>query len=133
MSVYVDTSAFYAIVDSSDANHDTAAATWQTLVHNKEELWTSSLTLTETLALLHNRLGTGVVRRFVTDNLPVVKIHWMDQVIYSSALCAMLAVPGKRGPSLADCAALEVMKVLNTCRVFAYDQHFTDLRLQVLG
>ncbi len=133
MSVYLDTSAFYAIVDSSDANHQTAAAMWQRLLRDKEDLWTSSFALTETLALFHNRLGTNVVRRFVDDNLPVVRIHWVEQVMYATALGAMLAIPGRRGPSLTDCAGLEVMRLLRTRRVFAYDQHYADLGLDVLG
>ena len=133
MSVYVDTSAFYAIVDSSDANHQTAAATWQRLLRDKEELWTSSFALTETLALFHNRLGTDVVRRFVDDNLPAVRIHWVDWAMYSTALGAMLATPGRRGPSLADCTGLEVMRLLRTRRIFAYDQHYANLGLDVLG
>lgn len=133
MSVYVDTSAFYAIVDTTDANHPAAASMWQHLIDEDEVLFTSSYVITETVALLHNRLGTEVVRRFVEDNLPAVQVQWIDQPTHDIALGAMLAVAGKRGPSLTDCANLEVMRQLKTQSIFAYDQHFSEIGLIVVG
>ncbi len=133
MSAYIDTSAFYAIVDTTDENHADAVSTWQNLLQQTEPLVTSSYVLTETIALLHTRLGTDVVRRFVEDNLPAVTVQWADEVTHSAALGAMLSTPGRRGPSLTDCVGLEVMRQLNTRTIFAYDQHFANLGVTVLG
>lgn len=133
MSVYIDTSAFYAIVDTSDLNHHAAASVWQGLLDRDEALFTSSYVVTETIALLHNRLGTAVVRRFVEEALPAVQIRWIDQATHDTALTAMLAVPGKRGPSLTDCANLVDLRQLKVQNLFAYDQHFADLGIGVLG
>src|SRR3990170_2025119 len=106
MSIFVDTSAFYAIIDNTDKQHDTAVSTWQKLLGNSEELVTSSYVLSEMIALLHGRFGTATVRRFVKDNLPAVKIEWVSFELYFSALGSMLAIPGKSGPSLTDCVNL---------------------------
>jgi len=133
VSIYIDTSAFYALIDSTDLNHKAAVSIWQRLIQNNEDLVTSSYVVTETIALLHNRLGTDVVRRFVEDNLPVVRVVWVDQTTHNAALGAMLATPGRRGPSLTDCANLEVMRQVKTRSIFAYDQHFTDLGLTILS
>jgi len=87
----------------------------------------------ETISLLHKRLGTEVVRRFIDDNLPVVQIHPLSQAQHDAALGAMLAIPGKSGPSLTDCASLEIMRHLKVRSIFAYDRHFAELGLAILG
>ena len=133
MSVYIDTSAFYAIVDATDANHASASAVWQRLLDEDEILLTSSYVVTEMIALLHNRFGTEIVQRFVQDNLTAVQVQWVDQPAHERALAAMLTTPGKRGPSLTDCTNLEIMRQLKTESIFAYDQHFVSLGLSVLG
>ena len=133
MSTYIDTSAFYALVDTTDSNHQAAVSTWQSLLQQGDMLITSIYVVTETVALLHNRFGTNVVRRLVDDNLPAVQIHWVDQQMHSTALAAMLATPGRRGPSLTDCASLEVMRQLKLDNIFAYDLHFAELGLTVVG
>ncbi len=64
MTVYVDTSAFYAVVDSTDAHHPAAAQAWQASLENDAKLITSFYVVTETLALFHNRLGTEIIARY---------------------------------------------------------------------
>ena len=124
MSVYVDTSAFYAIVDAKDSNHTPAADTWRRLISAGEYLITSSYVVTEIIALLHHRLGTEVVYRFVQDDLPAVEVEWIDQATHNVALGAMLSAPGRSGPSLTDCVSFEVIRESRIERVFAYDRHF---------
>lgn len=132
MNVFIDSSAFYALVDAADANHRAAVTVWQSLLRQNEPLVTSNYVITEMVALLHHRFGTDVVRRFVTDNLPVVQVHWVEQSLHDSALGAMLAITSKSGPSLTDCTSLELMRRLDIRRVFAYDRHFENLGLTVL-
>jgi predicted nucleic acid-binding protein len=133
MTVYVDTSAFYAIVDSTDAHHLAAAQTWQASVENDAKLITSFYVVTEALALFHNRLGTEIIARFLQDNLPMVLVLWPDLSIHNRALSAMLATPGRSGPSLTDCVSLELIRTHGIERVFAYDQHFENRGFEVIG
>ena len=133
MSVYIDTSAFYAIVDTTDANHRPAVQVWQSLLRDGEALVTSLYVVTETVALLHHRFGTDVVSRFVQDDLPVVSVHWIDQATHSAALGAMLATPGRSGPSLTDCASFEIIRGSRIDRVFAYDRHFRSRGFDLVG
>lgn len=133
MTVYVDTSAFYAIVDNTDAHHASAAKTWQTSLENDARLITSFYVVTETIALLHNRLGTEVIARFLRDNLPMVLVLWPDLAIHNRALSAMLATPGRSGPSLTDCVSLELIRTHGIEQVFAYDQHFEGRGFDIMG
>ncbi len=96
-------------------------------------LYASSYVVTETVALLLNRLGTNVVRRFMDDNLPAVEVVWIDQPMHKAALTAMLATPGRRGPSLTDCANMEVMRHLKCDTIFAYDRRFEGRGFNVIG
>ncbi|MHB9035368.1 MAG: type II toxin-antitoxin system VapC family toxin [Armatimonadota bacterium] len=133
MSVYIDTSAFYAIIDATDGNHQRAVSCWRNILQQGESLVTSSYVVTEIVALLHNRFGTDVVRRFVDDDLPVVDIYWADASIHDSAIRAMLTFRGKRGPSLTDCAGLEIVRLLGIQQVFAYDRHFENHGVGLVG
>jgi predicted nucleic acid-binding protein len=133
VSVYVDTSVFYAIVDSTDSNHRSAAETWQSLLQKDETLVTSIYVVTEIVALLHNRFGTDVVYRFVQDDLPAVTIQWIDQATHNAALSAMLATPGRRGPSLTDCVSFEIIRASRIDSVFVYDRHFEGRGFRLVG
>jgi predicted nucleic acid-binding protein len=129
VSVCIDTSAFFAVIDADDEKHGSAASTWQDLLRRKETIFTTSYVVSETIALVHRRLGTDVVRRFVDDNLAVVEVHWIDEATHNAAL----TVAGRRGPSLTDCANISVMRRLRTRRIFAYDRHYAELGFEVLG
>ena len=50
MNVYVDTSAFLAVIDADDAQHRQAALIWKALIENDETLVCSNYVLIETLA-----------------------------------------------------------------------------------
>jgi predicted nucleic acid-binding protein len=133
VNVYIDTSAFYAIVDATDAHHRSAVQTWQDLLREGDALVTSLYVVTEAVALLHHRFGTEVVSRFLQDDLAVVSVHWIDQATHSAALGAMLAISGRSGPSLTDCASFEIIRGSRIDRVFAYDRHFQDRGFGLLG
>jgi predicted nucleic acid-binding protein len=50
VSIFIDTSAFYAIIIDSDPNHASALQTWTNLVNRKESLITSNYAVLETIA-----------------------------------------------------------------------------------
>ena len=60
----IDTSALYAIYSDSDLFHLRASDAYQRLKDTNPELWLTSYTLVETVALLHRRLGFEVVSEF---------------------------------------------------------------------
>jgi len=60
MSVFVDTSAFYAAADATDANH----ARVREVFDRGQPLVTSTLVLAESWRLLNRRLGRGPAHAF---------------------------------------------------------------------
>jgi predicted nucleic acid-binding protein len=55
--VYIDTSAFYALMDRSDQYHESAKALWPSLLEPHITLLTSNYVVSETMKLLQFGLG----------------------------------------------------------------------------
>ena len=125
MSLFVDTSAFYAVLDRRDMHHEAAAGTWDRLMQSREPLHTSSYVLVETLALLQGRIGMKAVSAFVSDVMPVITVHWVEEGVHRSAVHAML-VAGRRELSLVDCVSFELMRRLGLQGVFCFDARFRE-------
>jgi predicted nucleic acid-binding protein len=125
VSVFVDTSGFYANLDSDDTNHAAAARHWAEILRSDNLLITTNYVIVETDALVQKRLGMPVARRFHGDVLPVLRVVWVDEGTHSAAVSATLA-SGRRGPSLVDCTSFEVMRREGIERALAFDQHFRD-------
>lgn len=133
MTIYVDASAFFAVVSPSDQAHPAAAATWVKLLNEREHLVTSNYVLIETVTLLHARLGTAAVQKFLGDVMSIVEVVWADAEDHIAAVTAMLASPGKGGPSLVDCMSFEVIRQRRIHSVFTYDRHFDGRGFKVIG
>ena len=123
MKTFVDTSAFFAILDRDDANHLKAKHTWSRLLQDGSILVTSNYVLVETFALLQNRLGLAAVRAFQEDLLPLINVEFVTPGIHRSGIAALL-LASKRNLSLVDCVSFEIMRTLGIRNAFAFDAHF---------
>ncbi|HEX3045626.1 MAG TPA: PIN domain-containing protein [Bacillota bacterium] len=130
-SVYIDTSAFLAVLNADDAWHQRAAQLWFFLLDTGAKLFTNSLVLVETHALIQNRLGMDAVRTFTKNVLPVVKVQWMDEPLYQQSLTVLLSA-NRKNLSLVDCASFVTMSDLNLKKVFTFDAHFSEQGFEVL-
>lgn len=106
-TVFVDTSAFYAIQDQTDPHHPSAADTWRRLIESGVPLITTSFVVSETAALLQSRFGLRAARRFFEDALPSVEIVWVDEPMFARAVEAWTTA-ARRTLSLVDCASFVV-------------------------
>ena len=79
MSVFVDTSALYAVLDADDDQHSRAIAEWHRLVRGTFSLVTTSYVLVETTALIQHRLGVDAARALDQDIRPVLRVEWIDE------------------------------------------------------
>jgi predicted nucleic acid-binding protein len=131
--IFVDTSAFYAVLDRDDAVHEPARATWATRVADPETftLVTSNYVLVESCALIQARLGMEAVRVFHEAVLPVVQVHWITPDDHRLATHALLTA-NRRGLSLVDCTSFQIMRRLGMRRAFAFDQHFAEQGFELL-
>jgi predicted nucleic acid-binding protein len=125
VSVFVDTSAFYAVLDADDGRHADAARVWESLLDSRDPIHTTSYVIVETTRLLQNRIGLDGLRLFAADILPVVQLLWVDEGMHRSAMHALL-VAGQRRLSLVDCVSFEAMRGLGIETAFCFDPHFAQ-------
>jgi predicted nucleic acid-binding protein len=121
VTVFVDTSALYALLDADDAEHEAAAAVWPALLDG--ELRTHSYVVVETMSLAQSRLGLDAVRTLATDIMPVLSVRWVDQRLHDSATTALLAA-SRRGLSLVDWTSFELMRAEHIDTAFAFDDDY---------
>ena len=131
MSVFVDTSAFFAILDADDENHDVARQMWGDLLTQEAVLICSNYVLVETLALVQRRLGIPAVRVFQEDIMPVLNVEWVDESLHQVGIASVLAA-ARRGLSLVDCISFEIMRRLGIKTAFAFDRHFDEQDFECL-
>jgi predicted nucleic acid-binding protein len=132
MSVYVDTSAFLAVLNAGDDFHAQAAAVWFDLLNQDTELITNSFVLVETYALVQNRLGLDAVRILAGDVIPLFEIRWLEAELYQQALNTYLTA-NRRQLSLVDCSSFLVMRRDHITQAFTFDNHFHEQGFEVLG
>ncbi len=123
MNVFVDTSAFYALLDASDRRHGEAAAIWKSLIEADAGLFSHNYVLVETAALVQRRLGLRALVVFQDDVLPLVSLHWVEEDLHRTAI-AILRASGQKNLSLVDCVSFEVMRIRGLRTAFAFDDDF---------
>jgi predicted nucleic acid-binding protein len=126
MSVFIDTSAFFAVLDADDENHNAARQVWEGLLTQEVALVCSNYVLVETLALVQRRLGIPAVRTFQEDIMPVLNIEWVDESVHQVGVASVLAA-ARRELSLVDCVSFEIMRRLGIKTAFAFDRHFDQM------
>ncbi len=125
MRVFIDTSAFFALLDADDANHKKAEESWSNVLIPENVLVTTNYVLVETFALVQHRLGMDAVRAFEMDVTPLLNIEWVTPAMHRSGISALLAA-SRRRLSLVDCISFEVMRSLGIENAFAFDPHFEE-------
>ncbi|MDD3847656.1 MAG: PIN domain-containing protein [Syntrophorhabdaceae bacterium] len=125
MSVFIDTSALFALLDADDNNHTRAAGAWRELIGSGQNLVTTSYVLVESCALIQNRLGFEAVRGFCDDLVPVLSVEFVASDIHRLGTAALLAA-SRKGLSLVDCVSFETMRELGIRSVFTFDRHFRE-------
>ena len=123
--VFLDTSAAYALLVSSDANHKSAADAFRVLAARSATLVTTSYVLVETYALLSNRVGHHAAVAFREDVQPLVEVTWVDRDLHERGLDLLLGRT-RRGFSLVDAVSFASMRDQGIDEAFAYDRHFED-------
>ncbi|GEA14480.1 MAG: hypothetical protein PWR22_1945 [Moorella sp. (in: firmicutes)] len=125
MNVYLDTSAFLAILDADDENHAAAKKIWENLLNSGVPMICSSYVLVETYALVQRRLGMEALRVFHEDILPLLQVEWIDAELHQWGANAVLTA-NRRNLSLVDAVSFAVMRKLGIKKAFAFDRHFFE-------
>ena len=130
--VFVDTSAAYALLVASDANHARAAAVFRQLEARGSQLLTTSYVLVETYALLQSRVGLTAVTAFRNDVQPLMQVSWVDEGLHARGLDRLLA---REDPSLSlvDAVSFVLMRDEGLDEAFVYDRHFEQEGFAILS
>lgn len=132
MKVFVDTSAFIAILNRTDTNHVQAGTVWQQLINRDAIISCTNYILVESLAIIQNRWGMEAVNQFQQAIIPLLQTVWVDETLHEVGTSAMLTA-NKRRLSLVDCISFEVARMLDVDAVFAYDQHFREQGFDIVN
>jgi uncharacterized protein len=125
MKIFVDTSAFFALLDRDDLNHPRAKKIWQKILEGEIVLVTTNYILIECFALIQNRLGMEAVRAFQADVSPMLAVEFVNAETHRAGVSAMLAA-ARRKLSLVDCVSFEIIRTNGIEHVFAFDPHFGE-------
>ncbi len=125
MTVFVDTSALYALLNRADRAHDVARQVFERLLDDDEPMLTHNYVVLETLALTQRRLGLEAVGMLRDALLAVMQQTWVDRELHGQALAATLTA-GRRDVSFVDQLSFELMRRQALERAFAFDQHFAE-------
>ena len=123
MSVYVDTSALFAVLDRDDSCHDAAETVWIRLIQGDIVLVCSNYILVEASALIQRRLGQKALRVFQEAIVPMLQVQWVDESTHQAAV-EMLLKSRSRSLSLVDCVSFVVMRRMGLDTAFVFDRHF---------
>ena len=121
MSVFVDTSALYALLDEADARHAEASDLLRRL--RGTELVTHGFVVVETCALVGRRLPWPASERLIDGLLPVIDVRSVGDYLHRAAVDAYRQSRSAR-ISLVDHASFALMRSLGIVRAFAFDDDF---------
>lgn len=89
--IVVDTSAFCALISSTDSLHAQARLSYERFLDWEWEIWTTSYVLAETSTLIYPRLGFECLRTFMQTVSNIMQVVWVESSISSEAWRRMLA------------------------------------------
>ena len=121
--VFLDTSAAFALLVSSDVSHPRAVRAFRALEAQSALLVTSSYVLVETYALLTRRVGLDAVAAFRNGFAPLLEVVWVDASLHERGLDLLLD-RGSARLSLVDAVSFLVIQSRDISDVFAYDRDF---------
>jgi predicted nucleic acid-binding protein len=125
MSIFVDTSAFYALLDTTDRYHEQSANALVEFRRAGQRLLTTSYVVVESCALIQKRLGMSVVGTFRSSLLPVVAVRWVEGTVHEEGFDLLLTC-ARGGPSFVDCVSFAFMRRSGMRTAFTFDRHFAE-------
>jgi len=129
--IYVDTSAFLALLNTDDPNHEPAMQTWESLIEEEQKLVCNNYVLVESIALIQRRVGLGAVSILHNDILPFIEMDWLDEILHNAIVKSVLKA-NRRQLSLVDNASFDTMKRYEIQTAFTFDGHFQEQGFEVI-
>jgi len=120
--IFVDTSAWYALLDKTDYFHTSATGSYRSIAH---PLVTTNYVADEIITLAKNRLGYKIAVE-IGQNLWNEEVATLIHVTSSDEKKAweIFVRHQDKGFSFTDCTSFTVMERLEIIEAFAFDEHF---------
>jgi predicted nucleic acid-binding protein len=129
--IFVDTSAFFALINLSDENYERALLAWEEMIQGGDVLVTNNYVVVECFSLLQSRLGLDAARELESKIIPLLQIEWIGEEQHSAIVQFVLSA-NRRQLSLVDCSGFETMRRLKMEKVFTFDDHFREQGFEVI-
>jgi uncharacterized protein len=125
MTVFCDTSAFYAMGDPQDRSHRDALRIWESLLATGADAVTTNYTVVETISLIQSRYGVGPVRKFASFLSGNVRVEFVDRELHAVAITSCLERNHPR-VSFVDHVSFAFMHRYGIDLAFAFDKQFPE-------
>jgi len=126
----VDTSAVYALIDRDDANHRKAVSILRSLPRRGLTPVLSNFIVAESHALLLSRLGSQVARDWLLKQIwPIEPVTSVDE----RKAKEIIQRYEDKTFSYSDATSFALMERLGLREAFAFDVHFRQYGLKLLG
>jgi predicted nucleic acid-binding protein len=118
---FVDTSAFYALLDAEDPHHRKSVGLFSQLARSRIRLLTSNHVLFETYSLILGRLGRWMAQSW----LGKLRMHVERATVEDERRAVEIVFRfGDKEFSLVDASSFAIMERLGLRRAIAFDSHF---------
>ncbi len=124
MSLFVDTSAFYALLVESEVDHRAVRKAFGQAAEDGRRMVTTNYVVVETSALLQHRIGLDPVRDLDGKILALVDVLYVDEALHRRGLARLLEIDRRR-VSLVDAVSFEAMQTEGITDVLGLDPDFT--------
>lgn len=127
--LFVDTSAFYALEDKRDQNHDKAIDFRKNvLTREKFAIFTSTYILDETYTFLQKKLGKKIALNFgrQIQASELIKVIHISRFYEKNAWDIFEKYLDKEF-SFTDCTSFAIMEDLKITNAFVFDDHFQQM------
>ena len=125
MSLFVDTSALYALLVETEDDHAGVRRAFGQAAERGRRLLTTNYVLVESSALLQSRIGLAPVRDLDAKIVPILDVLYVDAGLHRRALDRLFTMDRRR-VSLVDAISFEVMEAEGITDALSLDPDFTS-------
>jgi predicted nucleic acid-binding protein len=124
LSLFVDTSGFYALLVRTERDHGAMLEAFRVAAERGRRMVTTNYVIVETSALLQHRIGLAPVRDLEERILPLVTVQWVSSELHRRAVERLFRTD-QRKVSLVDVVSFVVMDAEGLTDVIGLDPDFT--------
>ena len=123
--LFIDTSAFFAIINARDLNHDAALKFFKNDINNFK-VFSSDFIISETLTLIRRKMGSSIAfswgEKIIQSNF--IKILYSDENIFLDSWQTFIKYEDQDF-SFIDCTSFLLMRENKIRYCFCFDMHFS--------